>query len=74
MNSNELQPLNLKRDAIENFRKLFFKIKLRNFMSHFITDILGQLGYAEIHLGSPTVIKSPDYPRSLGPQVQMEWR
>jgi len=43
-------------------------------MSHFITDILGQLGYAEIHLGSPTVIKSPDYPRSLGPQVQMEWR
>lgn len=32
-----------------------------------------ELGYAEVHLGSPTVIKSPDYPKSLGPQVQMEW-
>ena len=35
---------------------------------------IGELGFAEIHLGSAAVIKSPDYPKSLGPQVQMEWR
>jgi len=39
----------------------------------FITELRAQLGHAEIHVGSPAVIKTPDYPKSLGPQVQMEW-
>lgn len=38
-----------------------------------LSVVKAQLGFSEIHLGSATIIKSPDYPRNIGPQVQMEW-
>ena len=31
-------------------------------------------GFGEVILGPPTIVKTPDYPKSFGPQIQMEWR